>query len=195
MHHRSAVVAAALLGICAMAGGCSAARPPRPTPEEFVCGQVQRLIKGPIDRVWTDVIAILEEEGATVEHSDREAGVIACHPIRTAGRGRNLLRLVGRIADLKTARGRLRSISEYAVEHTVFLMPAGADTSMKIVSTIQATDRSSAIIVGPGIGQIIPVTLTLPSKGVVERQLLRRIASRLFSAEEMLYYVGDLGYE
>ena len=195
MHGTFAAVAAALLGAASVAQSCAAARPPRPAPDEFVRGQMQRIIKGPMDRVWDDTIAVLGQEGTAIDYRNREAGIIACRRIRTKGHGRNLVSHVGRIAELRTARGRLRSVSEYTVEYTLFLAPSRADTSMKIVAEILATDRTSVIILGPGVGQVIPMTLSLPSRGVVERQLFRKIAAHVFSAEEMLHYVDDLGYE
>jgi hypothetical protein len=194
MQRVAGVSAAVLVGVICVALGCSGTRTPRPAADDFVRGQAYRIIKGSVDRVWRDVMLALGDEGVQIEATDRETGIIACRRTHTGG-GRNLIRRVSRIAKLETKHRRLRSVSEYSIRYTLFLAPAGEDTSMKIVAEIDATDRSNVIFVGPGIGQVIPLHLTLPSKGVVERQLFRCIASRLFGAEEMLYYVGDLGYE
>jgi hypothetical protein len=179
----------------ASAAGCAGLGSPRPEPTEFVRGQFQRTLKGPVERAWSDVTAALEADRIGVASSDRSRGVIACRRVRHAG-GRDLLRRLREIADVRTAERRgLRDVSEYNVEYTVFLNPSDNDTAIKIVSRIEAVDRSRVLVFGPGLYQIIPETLSLPSKGVVERELFRRIAGRLFAAEEMLYYVGDLGYE
>jgi hypothetical protein len=194
MQRVAVVPAAVLVGVICVALGCSAPRNPRPAADGFARGQAHRIIKGSVDRVWHDAMLALGDEGLRIEAADRESGSIACRRTYTAG-GRNLIRQVRRIAELGTRHRRLRSVSEYSIRYTLFLAPAGEDTSLKIVAEIEATDRSSSMIIGPGIRQVIPLRLTLPSRGVAERRLFRRIASRLFSAEEMLYYVGDLGYE
>jgi hypothetical protein len=189
----STAVAAAVLTV--VATGCAGRRPARPEPSEFVHGQLQRIVKGPVDRTWPAVVAALDDDGVAIEQADRARGTIACRRIRHSSE-RDLVRRLREIADTSAAARRgMRGVTEYSVEHTLYLTPAAADTALKIVTEIQAVDRSRAVYFGGGLYQVIPETYVLPSKGIVERQLFRRIAGRLFAAEEMLYYVGDLGYE
>lgn len=195
MERLSAAAAATILAYGIVTIGCTAGQPPRPTADAFVRGQVQRIIDGSIDRVWPDVVAALEDEGVTVDTADRERGVLACRPIRVSGGRSDLLRDLREIAHLEAARGRLRRVSEYSVTYTLFLAPVAEDTTLKIAAQIHATDRSQAVFFGPGLVQVIPVRVPLPSKGVVERRLFQRVAGVLFGAEEMFYYVGLLGYE
>lgn len=195
MRSPSAAAAATILTYSITASGCGLGTPTRPPADAFVRGQAQRIIAGSMDSVWPKVFAALEDEGVTIHTFDRKRGIIACRPIRTASGRHDLLRQLKEIAHVEAPRGRLRRISEYSVEYTLFLAPVDAGTSLKIVAGINATDRSQMILLTPGIPQVIPVRVSLPSKGVAERQLLHRIAAVLFSAEEMLYYIDLLGYD
>jgi hypothetical protein len=191
-----AVTPAALaLGMLGVHPGCGVGSAPRPRGDEFVPGQAHRVIKGGIERVWPRVLAAVSDEGLTVERSHRPGRVIACAPERHAGPTPEMLREVRTIADVGAARGRIQLVSDYVVTYTLFLAELGGDTSLKIVAGIEVTDRSQVMAVAPGIVQRMPVRLALPSRGVVERRLLHRIATSLFGADEMLYYLGDLGYE
>jgi hypothetical protein len=188
-------VALVLAVIAGTAAACAGARAPRPGASEFVRGQLQHVVKGSADHLWPTVVAALEDESLAVERSDRERGLIACRRVRYVGE-RDAPRRLREIADTSEAvRRGLRNVAEYSVEYTLYLSPAGDDTAFKIASAIQATDRSQAIYFGGGLYQVVPETYDLPSRGVVEGELFRRIAGRLFAAEEMLYYVGDLGYD
>ena len=46
---------------------------------------------------------------------------------------------------------------------------------------------------GPGILEAVPRHVEVPSRGVVERELLHRLAGNLFSAEEVLFLLGEPG--
>jgi len=41
----------------------------------------------------------------------------------------------------------------------------------------------------------VPRRIELPSRGVVERELVRRLAASLFTAEEMLFVLGEPGFD
>jgi hypothetical protein len=51
------------------------------------------------------------------------------------------------------------------------------------------------MFLGPGIFQVVPRHLPIPSRGVVERELMRRLAASLFPSEEMLYLMGEPGID
>src|SRR5439155_23013999 len=132
-----------------------------------VRGEHYRMIHDPVDRLWPQILRGLEEEGLRVARADRAHGTI-----QTAARrhlGRDELKKLGDIADLSAARGAgLGRATEYGVAYTLFLLPAGdADTSLKITSTIEAIDRSQALFLGPGVFEVIPRHIELPSRGVV----------------------------
>src|SRR3989442_5361435 len=172
------------LVLAALAAGCGPLHGPAPDPKAHVRGEHCRVIHEPVDRLWPQILRGLEEEGLRVARADR-----ANDTIRTATRrhaGRDELKKLGDIADLSAARGAgLGRATEYTVTYTLFLLPAGeTDTSVKITSTIEAIDRSAVLFLGPGVFQVVPRHIELPSRGVVERELLRRLAASLFTAEE-----------
>ena len=182
------------LVLAALAVGCGPLHGPAPDPKAHVRGEHYRVIHDPVDRLWPQILRGLDEEGLRVARADR-----AHDAIRTASRrytGRDELKKLGDIADLSAARGAgLGRATEYTVAYTLFLLPAGeADTSLKITSTIEAIDRSQALLL-PGVFEVIPRHIELPSRGVVERELLRRLAASLFTAEEMLFVLGEPGFD
>ena len=182
------------LALAALATSCGPLHRSAPDPKAHVRGEHYRVIHDPVDRLWPQILRGLDEEGLRVARADR-----AHDTIRTATRryvGRDELKKLGDVADLSAARGAgLGSATEYTVTYTLFLLPAGeADTSLKITSTIEAIDRSEAILL-PGVFEVIPRHIELPSRGVVERDLLRRLAASLFTAEEMLFVLGEPGFD
>src|SRR5438093_10489226 len=183
------------LVLAALAAGCGPLHGPAPDPKAHVRGEHYRMIHDPVDRLWPQILRALEEEGMRVARADRAHGAIQTGARRVFGREE--LKKLGDIADLSAARGAgLGRATEYTVPYTLFLLPAGeADTSLKITSTIQAIDRSEAFFLGPGVLEVIPRYIELPSRGVVERDLLRRLAASLFSAEEMLFVLGEPGFD
>jgi len=42
---------------------------------------------------------------------------------------------------------------------------------------------------------VVPRHIDVPSRGVVEHDLMRRLAANLFTAEEMLFMLGELGVD
>ena len=182
------------LVLAALAAGCGPLHGPAPDPKAHVRGEHYRMIHDPVDRLWPQILRALEEEGLRVARADRAHGAIQTGPRRVFGREE--LKKLGDIADLSAARGAgLGRATEYTVAYTLFLLPAGeADTSLKITSAIEAFDRSQALLL-PGVFEVIPRHIELPSRGVVERDLLRRLAASLFTAEEMLLVLGEPGFD
>jgi hypothetical protein len=137
----------------------------------------------------------LDDEGLEVAGASQEDGAIETRPVRYAER--DLGRRLAQIGDLSRVRGAgLGRISEILVQYFLLLTPAGeAGTSVKIRSAIEAVDRNEAGLFGPGIFPSLPRHVQIPSRGVVERELMRRLASSLFSAEEMLWLLGEPGID
>jgi len=178
----------------AVALGCGGWRPEL-DPKEHLRGEHMRVVQEPFERLWPAVLHGLEEEGLGVAAADRARGTIATRPVRYAGA--DLQKKLAEIADLSRARGEgMGRVSELAVTYFLLLAPAGAaGTSLKIRSAIDAIDRSEAIFLGPGVFQVVPRHIDVPSRGVVEHDLMRRLAANLFTAEEMLFMLGELGVD
>ena len=183
------------LVLAALAVGCGPLHGPAPDPKAHVRGEHYRVIHDPVDRLWPQILRGLDEEGLRVARADRAHGTIQTAPRRHVGRDE--LKKLGDVADLSAARGAgLGRATEYTVTYTLFLLPAGeADTSLKITSTIEAIDRSETVFLGAGVFDVIPHRIEVPSRGVVERDLLRRLAGSLFTAEEMLFVLGEPGFD
>ena len=137
----------------------------------------------------------LDDEGLSVAESDRAKSTIATRPVRY--NGPDATRRLSEIADLSRARGEgMGRVSELALTYYLLLAPAGeTGTSVKIRCAIDAIDRSGSIFLGPGIFQVAPRHIDVPSRGVVEHELMRRLAGNLFTAEEMLFMLGELGVD
>jgi len=184
-----------VLVLAALAAGCGSLHAPVADPKAHVRGEHYRVIHEPPDRLWPEIVFALDEEGFRVAHSDRAHGIIQTGARRYTGRD-EMKRLVD-IADLSQARSTgFGRATEYEVAYALFLLPAGeADTGLKVTSTIAAVDRSEALFLGPGVFEVVPRRIELPSRGVVERELVRRLAGSLFSAEEMLFVLGEPGFD
>jgi hypothetical protein len=102
-----------------------------------------------------------------------------------------------RIADVEKARRLgLEHLSEYSLDYSVAVARLGEqETRLEVSTQITAVDRSEVMMIAPGIVQVIPRTFDVPSKGILERDLVAQIAERLFLSEEMLYTIGALGRE
>jgi hypothetical protein len=183
---------AALAALVAV--GCGV-RAPELDPKEHVRGEHSRLLQLPRERVWSAVVAALDDEGLEVAEADEKDGTIATRPVRYAER--DLGRRLAQIGDLSRVRGAgLGRISELVVQYFLLFTPAGeAGTSLKIRSAIEAIDRNDSYLFGPGIFPAVPRHILIPSRGVVERELMRRLAASLFSAEEMLWLLGEPGID
>ena len=178
----------------AVALGCGGWRPEL-DPKEHLRGEHTRLVQEPFERLWPAVLHGLEEEGLRVAEADRGRGAIATRPVRFAGA--DVQKKLAEIADLSRARREgMGRVSELDVTYYLLLAPAGeAGTSLKIRSAIDAVDRSEATFLGPGVFQVVPHHVDVPSRGVVEHDLMRRLVANLFTAEEMLFMLGELGVD
>jgi hypothetical protein len=175
--------------------GCGAVRGPELDPKEHVRGEHQRVLQEPIDRLWPAVLDALPGEGLEVARADRARGAIATDPIRLSGR--EVPKRLAEIGDVARARSAgLQRVSELRVTYYLLLAPRGdAGTSLRIRSAIDAIDRSDAAFFGSGVFQVVPRHFEVPSRGVVERELMRRLVAGLFSAEETLYLLGEPGVD
>ena len=189
VRQRAPALAAAIFVVA-----CGGLRGPVPDAKEHVRGEHFRLVSEPPDRLWSGVMHALEAEGFRLRRAEQARGFII-----TGYRERSpeVLKKLGEIGDLSAARqAGLGRVSELEVTYQLFLLPAGDEgTRLKITSTIEAIDRSEAIFLGPGILQVIPRRITIPSRGVVERDLMRRLAADLFTAEETLLLLGEPGVD
>ena len=184
-----------VLVLVALATGCGSLRGPAADPKVHVRGEHYRVIHEPPDRLWPEIVFALDEEGFRVAHSDRAHRIIQTGARRYTGRDE--VKRLADIADLSAARGAgFGRATEYEVTYALFLLPAGeTDTGLKVTSVIEAIDRSEALFLGPGVFQVVPRRIELPSRGVVERELVRRLAASLFTAEEMLLVLGEPGFD
>jgi len=174
--------------------GCGALRGPEVDPKEHVRGEHQRLVPQPVERLWPALLAALADEGVRVSAADERRGTIMTRPVRHAES--DAPRRLAEIGDVSEARqAGLGRLSEFIVTYYLLLAPAAdAGTSLRIRSSIEAIDRNLPIFVGPGFFPVerrIPV----PSRGVVERDLMRRLAAALFTEEEMLFLLGEPGVD
>jgi len=84
-------------------------------------------------------------------------------------------------------------LTEYVVEYDLSFTRMEDDaTRLEVATRIAVIDKSEAMIIG-GMVTVIPRRFDVPSKGVLEKELMLAIGSRLFVAEEMLYSFGLLG--
>ncbi len=172
---------------------CGGLRGPVPDAKEHVRGEHFRLVSEPPDRLWPGVVHALEAEGFQLRRAEQARGFIITGYHE---RSPEVVKKLGEIGDLSAARqAGLGRVSELEVTYQLFLLPADEGTRLKITSTIEAIDRSEAIFLGPGILQVIPRRITIPSRGVVERDLMRRLTADLFTAEETLLLLGEPGVD
>jgi hypothetical protein len=109
-------------------------------------------------------------------------------------RADELTRELTRIADLSAARNRgLDALTEYIVEYDLSFSRMDDDaTRLEVATRIVVIDKSEAMVLG-GMVTVIPRRFEVPSKGVLEKELMLLIGGRLCDAEEMLYSFGILG--
>src|SRR5438552_1243042 len=175
-----------VLGLLSYSRGKEAKEHPR--------GEHTRLVQEPFERLWPAVLHGLDEEGLGVAQADRARGTIATRPTRY--RGADVQKKLAEIADLSRARREsMARISELDVTYYLLLAPAGEGTSVRIRSAIDAVDRSEAFFLGPGVFQVLPRHVDVPSRGVAAHDLMRRLVANLFTTEEMLFMLGELGVD
>jgi len=183
----------ALAGLAiALALGCGVRRELDPT--ESIRGEKRRLVQVPYETLWPTILHVLPDEGIPLAGSDAKDGTVTTRPVRYTG-GEVTHRLA-EIADLSRARQEgLGRASEVQVTYYVLVARAGdGATMLRIRSTIEAIQRTP-LFFGPGLFDIVPHRMEVPSRGVVEQELLRRIAGGVYTAEEMLLMLGELGLD
>jgi len=185
----AALAAGVALGVAA----CGPIWSSPPDPKEHVRGEHHRLFHESADVLWPKLVRALDEEGIPIARSDRAKRLIETGRVRQSGA--DVVKRLRDIADLSNAHEQgLGRVTEYAVSYRLFLTPAGPDTSVKVASAIDAVDRTEQLV-GPGGLQVFPHHIDVPSRGVVERDLLRRLAASWFSTEEMLLVLGEPGLD
>ena len=158
----------------------------------------QKQVRASFGEVWRATHGAIEDTHLRVTEDDETEGTIHLWSRKTArSRPEELERELMRIAEIDEARRRgLERLSEYLLDYTVAVAPLGEqETRLEVSTLITAVDRSEVIMIAPGIAHVIPRTFEVPSKGILERDLVERIAERLFLSEEMLYSLGVLGRE
>lgn len=182
-----------VIALVLVAAGCAAVRGPELDPKEHVRGERHRLLGEPMDRLWPALLDALPAEGLRVADADRGRGTIETATARYDPGTRARLAEIG---DLSAARrAGLTHVDELRVTYYLLLAPAGdGGTSVRVRSRIDAVAREPAIL-GPGLFQILPHHVDVPSRGVVERELLERLGGDLFTAEETLLLFGELGFD
>jgi len=183
-----------LLLAVVLAGCPTFGRTPELDPTEHVAGEHHRLVPAGREALWPAMLGALSDGGMQVERSDQAQGTIVTHPVRHATR--EAPRRFAEIADVAAAhRAGLQHVSEYSVTYYLLLAGApGGATSVTIRSGIEAMDHRPTVL-GGGLFGILPTRVAVPSRGVVERELMRRLAGEMFTAEETLLLLGEPGVD
>ena len=181
-----------LLVLLLLASGCMpSAGPERPE----ISHKQQRLLRVGFREAWTAAHAAIGETPLRITVDDETQGTMTLFLRRIARmRADELTRELTRIADLSAARNRgLDALTEYIVEYDLSFSRMDDDaTRLEVATRIVVIDKSEAMVLG-GMVTVIPRRFEVPSKGVLEKELMLLIGSRLCVAEEMLYSFGILG--
>lgn len=182
---RAILVVPAALAACRLAGA------PELDPTEHVRGEHRRLVPGVQEALWPALLAALEGD-VGVARADPAQGTIVTRAVRQAAR--DAPRRFAEIADVSAARrAGLRGVSELVVTYYLLLAPAlDGGTSLTIRSAIEAVDRRTTLL-GSDLFGVLPTRVPVPSRGVLERELMRRLAADLFATEEVLLLLGEPG--
>ena len=180
------------LGLALLAG-CGVLRGPDVDPKEHVRGERQRVVQLPFDQLWPALLGALPDEGLRVTRADRARGTISTRPVRLTGR--DVPKRLAEIGDLSRARrAGLDHVSELEVTYHLLLAAGDAGTTVRIRSSIDAVDRD-LVFFGPGLFDLVPRRIEVPSRGVLEQELLRRLVAGLFTTEETLFLLGEPGVD
>jgi hypothetical protein len=173
--------------------GCGTLRGPAVDPDERVRGEHTRIVPEPLDTLWPALQRALADESMRVEHADRTRGILSTGTQHYVGR--DVMKRLPQIGDLSGLRGTLQGVTELRVAYQLLLRAAGADaTRLTIRSEIEAVDREP-VFLGPGLFQLLPHRIPIPSRGVLERELLRRLGADIFTFEEELFLLGEPGVD
>ena len=181
------------IAIALVVGACSGVHGPPTDPKEHVRGEHYRVVPETPEHFFPALEAAIGAEGLRLHRADARDRMLE---VSERYRGRDAVRRLADMADLSAARREgLRTVAEYVITYRLFLLPADeSSTRLKVTSTIQAIDRSQATWIG-GVLQPLTRFVDVPSRGVAERALVRRLGSSLFAAEELLLMVGELGVD
>jgi hypothetical protein len=174
----------------ALASCMPRAVPERPEPSH----RQQKLLQASYDEVWKAARVTVDEAQWSVTDVDEAEGALRASMRRRARSGEALERELTRVAELSKARRLgLGPLAEYVVVYTVEVRRAADDrTGLDVSTEIVAVDHQ-VVFLPPGIYRAIPRNFPVPSKGVLERQFVERLAAHLLLSEEMLYSLGVLG--
>ena len=183
----------ALLGAVVLLAGCALLRDAPPDPTDHVRGEHYRRLPRPPAELWPALLAQLDAENLAAATTDAGHGLITT---TWQYDGDEVVKRLGEIADLRPARrAGFHTVTDWTVTYHLFLLPAGPSaTTLKVTSTIEATDRSQTMLIG-GLAEPFAKTVELPSRGLVERDLVRRLARGVLPAEEMLLVTGEPGVD
>ena len=183
----------ALVALAVALAACGAMRPEL-DPKEHVRGERRRAIPIPFERFWPMVVAALPTEGVRVTRADAARRAITTAPVRF--HGNDAAKRLAEIGDLsRVRRAGLGRVSDLEVTFYLLLAPAGdSGTTLRVRSAIEAIDRGVSFL-GPGIFGVVPRRVEVPSRGVVEQELVRRLAAGMFTVEEMLFLLGEPGVD
>jgi hypothetical protein len=183
---------AALLLLLLLASCLPSAGPALPERQH----RQQRLVRASFADTWRAVRAAVGDRRLRVTEEDESVGVLRADLRRRRRSNQEEIEQdLLRVAEVEDAKRRgLQVVSEYVTDYTIEVAHVDdEETRLEVSTRITAVDRSEAILVGPGFVQVIPRNFDVPSKGVLERELVRGIGDHLFISEEMLYYLGMLG--
>ncbi|MFQ5665788.1 MAG: hypothetical protein ACE5I7_05080 [Candidatus Binatia bacterium] len=157
---------------------------------------MRRQLRLPVEECWQLVHDVLEEQSIDIDAEDGHAYTLTTERVRRSPMTRTLLHELRTIADLRRARARgLRVLSAFWFDYHVALSPLATGTLITITSRIDAVDRSRVVYGLYGQVTVMPRNIRLPSTGVLEQRFLERLGNRVFGAEELLYLLGQPGYD
>ena len=169
----------ALLG-CLSLAGCAADAPSPPPPPPLPTPAPPPPLEPKAD-LWDAPRAVLTEAGYTVIAEDREKGVLSARVTKateTPAEQRAAITDLSRISHLDDPRvgGAARRMSAYEVTvHVRIGSPDSAEVTMAVKAEIQVTERVKQKNVAAN------VTHPVPSRGVLEKELLEKIRRSLES--------------
>ena len=161
--------------------GCAADAPSPPPPPPLPTPEPPPPPPEPKADLWDAPRAVLTEAGYTVIGEDREKGVLTARLTKsteTPADQRAAMKDLSRIAHLDDPRvgGAARRMSAYAVTvHVRIGPPDSAEVSMAVKAEIQVTERVKQKNVAAN------VTHPVPSRGVLEKEMLEKIRASLES--------------
>ena len=161
--------------------GCAAEAPPAPPPPPLPTPEPPPPTPEPAADLWDAPRAVLTEAGYTVFAEDREKGVLSARVTKsteTAAEQRAAIKDLSRISHLDDPRvgGAARRMSAYAVTvHVRIGSPDSAEVTMAVKAEIQVTERVKQK------NATANVTHPVPSRGVLEKELLEKIRRSLES--------------